>query len=284
MIGYNRLGSNGRLGNQMFQYAALRGIAANRNFEWKIPPTSYNHNSNYGLFDCFKMASVTSDNLGFVSCPDIEENTHGFDVQIYNNCPDNSNLLGFFQTEKYFKHIEDQIRSDFTFIDDYLNPCIEIIEQFEIKPIFIHIRRGDAVGREEYHPIHPISYYEESLKEYEDNIPVFVFTDDPVWCKSQKLFKSDRFIFNDNLEKFSYSTIDGLGKMQNTLIPYVDLCLMSLCSGAIIANSSLSWWGAWLQKDEDKKIIAPMPWFGTSLSHLDVSDIISEKWITKVIE
>jgi hypothetical protein len=283
MIGYNRLGSNGRLGNQMFQYAALRGIASNKNFEWKIPPPSYNHNSNYGLFDCFEMSSVSSNNLGFVPYSDIEESTHAFDKQIYNNCPDNSNLLGFFQTEKYFKHIEDGIRKDFTFINDYLNPCKEIIEQFEITPIFMHIRRGDAVGREEYHPIHPLSYYEESLKEFDNNIPVFVFTDDLVWCKNQKLFESDKFIFNDNLERFSYSTIDGLGKPQNSLIPYVDLCLMTLCSGAIIANSSLSWWGAWLQENKNKKIIAPMPWFGPSLSHLDTNDIVPESWIVKFL-
>tara|TARA_R110000868_G_scaffold350492_1_gene611689 strand:- start:1544 stop:2395 length:852 start_codon:yes stop_codon:yes gene_type:complete len=283
MIGYNRLGSNGRLGNQMFQYAALRGIAANRNFEWKIPPPSYNHNSNYGLFDCFEMSSVSSDNLGFVPYSDIEEGTHAFDEQIYNNCSDNSNLLGFFQTEKYFKNIENDIRKDFAFISDYLNPCKEIIEQFEIKPIFLHIRRGDAVGREEYHPIHPLSYYEESLKEFDDNIPVFVFTDDLVWCKNQKLFESDKFIFNDNLEKFSYSTIDGLGKNQNSLIPYVDLCLMTLCSGAIIANSSLSWWGSWLQENKNKKIISPMPWFGPSLSHLDTNDIVPESWMVKIL-
>jgi len=76
--------------------------------------------------------------------------------------------------------------------------------------------------------------------------------------------------------------MDGLGKMQNTLLPQVDLCLMSLCSGAIIANSSFSWWGAWLQNDRGK-VIAPNPkkWFGTSMTHLDTSDVVPERWLIK---
>ena len=72
--------------------------------------------------------------------------------------------------------------------------------------------------------------------------------------------------------------MDGLGKMQNSLVPYVDLCLMSLCNGAIIANSSLSWWGAWLQNDVNK-IIAPDPWFGPAYSHYNMSDLIPSRWI-----
>ena len=282
MIGYNKLGSNGRLGNQMFQYASLRGISSNLNYDWRIPPPSYNHNANYGLFDCFKMSTANQDNFGFVPFPDVKESTHAFDEEIFNNCSDSSNLDGFFQTEKYFKHIKETIRTDYTFIDDYLEPCQEIISQLE-NPIFLHVRRSDAIGREQYHPIHPISYYEESLKEFDENTQVFVFSDDVEWCMNQDLFKSDRFMFNENLERFSYKTMDGLGKMQNSLVPYVDLCLMSLCSGAIIANSSLSWWGAWLQKDPNKKIIAPNPWFGPLLSNLDTSDIIPSSWNIRVV-
>ena len=87
-------------------------------------------------------------------------------------------------------------------------------------------------------------------------------------------------MFNEGNERYKYKTIDGTGKMQNTLLPQVDLCLMSLCSGGIIANSSFSWWGAWLQKDRGK-IIAPDPkkWFGTAMSNLDTSDIVPERWV-----
>ena len=67
-ISYNRLGSNGRLGNQMFQYAGLRGISANRGFDWLIPPPNSYGDSNYGLFDCFKMSSVKEENFSTFEC------------------------------------------------------------------------------------------------------------------------------------------------------------------------------------------------------------------------
>ena len=281
MIGYNRLGSNGRLGNQMFQYASLRGIAANRGFDFIVPPSNYRHTANYGLFDCFKLNSV--EHTGFVDGPTISEKIHSFDQSIYNFCPDNVNLEGFFQTEKYFENISDSICDDFTFVDDYLEPCKEFIDQFDVSPIFIHVRRGDSIGREEFHPIQPLSYYESSLKEFSNYVPVLIFTDDLEWCKSQKLFQGDRFYFNENQDTYSYKSMDGLGKMQNSFIPYIDLCLMTLCDGAIIANSSLSWWGAWLQK-KSEKIIAPMPWFGTAMKHLDTSDIVPDRWIVKEVK
>ena len=65
-ISYNRLGSNGRLGNQMFQYAGFRGLASNRNFDWLIPPEDSESTCNYGLFDCFKMTTVSEDNKGYL--------------------------------------------------------------------------------------------------------------------------------------------------------------------------------------------------------------------------
>jgi hypothetical protein len=216
---------------------------------------------------------------GFIEGKTVFEKMHSFDADIFSNCPDNVNLEGFFQTEKYFENISDSIREDFTFIDEYLNPCEEFISQFDVQPIFIHVRRGDAVSREQYHPIYPISYYQESLEKFSDDVPVIVLTDDIVWCKEQKLFSSDRFYFNESQDKYPYKSMDGLGKMQYSLVPYVDLCLMSLCNGAIIANSSLSWWGAWLQKG-NPQIIAPMPWFGPELKHLDVSDVIPSRWTT----
>ena len=282
MIGYDRLGSNGRLGNQMFQYAALRGIADKRGYQWKIPPEGCNHNANYGLFETFEMTNVKQDNIGFIDGQVASENDHCFIEEFFTQCPDDVSLNGFFQTEKYFDHISDQIRVDFTFKKGYLEPCKEYIESLDKSPIFLHVRRTDSIGREEYHPILPISYFEECLEEFPDDTPCFVFTDDMDWCKSQEYFKQDRFMFNENVQRYDYVTMDGLGKMQNTLLPQVDLCLMSLCSGAIIANSSFSWWGAWLQNDCGK-IIAPNPvkWFGSAMTHLDTSDIVPDRWLTK---
>ena len=126
MIGYNRLGSNGRLGNQMFQYAALRGIAAKNDYEFCIPPEDYDHKDNYGLFETFKLKNVTPDNIGFVNGNSVQETGHEFIPDFFTVLPDNINLNGYFQTEKYFDHIKDEILEDFQFNDGYLNPCKEL--------------------------------------------------------------------------------------------------------------------------------------------------------------
>ena len=261
MIGYNKLGSNGRLGNQMFQYAALRGIAAKRGYDWCIPPDTYNHKDNYGLFETFEMTNVKESNIGFVSGDFIQENNHCFIPEFFDECPDNVSLDGYYQTEKYFTHIEKEIHDDFP-------------------PIFLHIRQSDNIGREQYHPILSIEFFENALKQFAEDTLCFVFTDDMEWCKSQEFFKQERFLFNEKNERYSYQNIDGTGKLQNTLLPQIDLCLMSLCSGGIIANSSFSWWGAWLQNNRGK-IIAPNSkvWFGSAMTHLDTSDIVPKRWI-----
>jgi len=277
-ISYNKLGSNGRLGNQMFQYASLRGIANYNQYQWMIPPPDYNHKDNYGLFDTFEMKHCKPENLGFNDAMSVTEKTHGFDDSMF-YCTDGVNIDGYLQTEDYFVHIADQIREDFTFRKDYLEPCKEYIDSLASSPIFIHIRQSDNIGREEYHPILPLSFFESALEFWSPDTPCFVFTDDLEWCKKQSLFKNDRFIFNDNPERYEYQTIDGTGQMQNTLLPQVDLCLMSLCTGAIIANSSFSWWGAWLQGDRGK-VIAPDPekWYGSAMSHLDTSMMVPARW------
>ena len=280
MIGYNKLGSNGRLGNQMFQYAALRGIAAKRGYDWCIPPDTYNHKDNYGLFETFEMTNVKEFNIGFVSGDCIQENNHCFIPEFFDECPDNVSLDGYFQTEKYFTHIEKEIHEDFTFKKNYLIPCQEYINSLSSPPIFLHIRQSDNIGREQYHPILSIEFFENALKQFAEDTLCFVFTDDMEWCKSQEFFKQERFLFNEKNERYSYQNIDGTGKLQNTLLPQIDLCLMSLCSGGIIANSSFSWWGAWLQNNRGK-IIAPNSkvWFGSAMTHLDTSDIVPKRWI-----
>ena len=277
MIGNNRIGCNGRLGNQMFQYASMRGIASVKGFDWVVPPEDYDHTANYALFETFKMTNVQDNNIGFVKGNILKETIHCFDKNLVDSCSDDTDLDGFFQTEKYFENIADEIRSDFTFKNEYLKPCKEFIDSLETTPIFLHIRRGDAIGKEHYHPVAPMSYYVEALKRFDEDTPCFVFSDDLDWCKSQDLFKSDKFLFNDNIERYDYQSMDGSGSMQYTLLPHVDLCLMSLCSGAIIVNSSFSWWGAWLQNNRGK-VIASKPWFGPSASHLDTSNVVPDHW------
>jgi hypothetical protein len=278
-ISYNQLGSNGRLGNQMFQYAALRGIAANRGFDWVIPPSNIQSTCDYGLFNCFKMISVSDKNFGFLSEVEsiVWEDTN-FNKDLFNKCPDNINLHGYFQSEKYFKHIEDIIRKDFEFQDSIMESCLEIIEDVG-KSIFLHIRRGDYVKSQQFHPLLSEQYYTEALSKFDSNIPVFVFSDDLEWCRNQKMFNSDRFFLSEENIK-SPNKVRGIdGSYEQSLLPYWDLCLMSLCSGAIIANSSMSWWGAWLINNPIKKVIAPKNWFGPAYADKDTKDLYVENWI-----
>lgn len=281
-ISYNALGSNGRLGNQMFQYAGLRGIAENRNFEWLIPaPESYG-DSNYGLFDCFEMGSVEPKNFGYLNVQSIATGQFHFSQSFFDNCPDDINLHDYFTTEKYFSNIKDLIRKDFTFKSEILNPCKEIIEELD-SPIFMHVRRGDYVVKPTAHPIIPISYYEKSLSLFPDECTVIVFSDDIEWCKEQEFFQSDRFMLSEYNERYPQTCDTLLGK-QKALIPYYDLCMMSLCSGGVIANSTMSWWGAWLIENPTQPIVAPVPWFGTMYTDYIMDDLLPENWVKLTYE
>ena len=276
-ISYNQLGSNGRLGNQMFQYAGLRGIASHRGFDWLIPrPESYG-DSNYGLFDCFKMSSVNEKNFGYLNAQSIATGQFHFSQEFFDNCSDNVNLHDYFQSPKYFSNIEDQIREDFTFKAEILDPCQEIMNDLE-SPIFIHVRRGDYVNSQNAHPVCSLEYYKEALTHFDDELPVLVFSDDIEWCKLQELFSDDRFMLSEYQERYPQTCDTNDGK-QNALIPYFDLCMMSLCSGGIIANSSMSWWGAWLISNPTQPIIAPNPWFGPQYSDYYMGDLLPDYWI-----
>ena len=281
MIGFDNIGTMGRLGNQMFQHAAVKGIARNRGFEYCIPP--YHPQSqidNYGLFEAFEMENVDHVKFSYNMIPAQESHFH-FDEELFNDCPDGANVAGFFQTEKYFKHVEDEVREDYTFKKEWLEPCQEFMKQFGNQEVaFLHVRRGDPnltdkrgfkwayVNLQDQHPVQPLEYYEKALKYFPEDMPVLVFSDSIEWCKEQEFFKPDRFMFSEPEDKYD----DG------ALVPYVDLCLMSLCSHAIIANSSMSWWGAWLQKNPNKKVIAPKMWFGPTYSFHDTKDLYCDGW------
>jgi hypothetical protein len=274
-IGYNMLGSNGRLGNQMFQYAALRGIAAHKNYKWVIPkPVSYG-TGNYGLFECFEMFTVTEANFGFVNGHSVSTDCFHFNKEFFNNCPDDVNLHDYFQSEKYFINVEDIIRKDFEFKKEILNPCLEVIGDLK-DPIFIHVRRGDYVNQPESHPVCPLSYYESALKYFNEESPIFVFSDDLEWCREH--FTDERYLISTENVSYNHLSDTNDGKVKS-FVPYYDLCLMSLCSGGIIANSSLSWWGAWLQKRSNNIIVAPKKWFGEKYSDFNMSDLFPSNWI-----
>ena len=290
MIGYDRLGTNGRLGNQMFQYASLRGIAANNNLEFCIPPEDTPNYANYGLFECFKLPNVKHTGLigqaptGFAPTPgSLDEPGFEFDEELFNNCPDNVNIDGYRQTEKYFKHIEESIREDYQFNDEIYAPCKEYMDQFNGEIALLHIRRGDNIGRPDWYPIPVVEHYEYLLDKYFENKPILICSDDLDWVKEQELFKDDRFHLSETRVYYPDTVLNGKGEMETSLVPYYDLCMMTLCNGGIIANSSLSWWGAWLQKNRTNPVIAQVPWFGEKLSFNNLKDLLPEDWIVEKI-
>lgn len=277
-ISYNRLGSNGRLGNQMFQYAALRGIADYHGYEWMVPVPNNYGTGNYGLFECFNMSSVSDKNFGIFSAQtNVTTGQFHFSEGFYKKCPDNVNIHDYFQTEKYFKNVEALIRSDYTFKDEIVNACKEVFDELK-KPIFIHVRRGDYVNQPQNHPPCPISYYEKSLKHFDDDCEVLVFSDDINWCKEQEFFSSDRFLISEFEDRYEHLSETNDGNIKS-LIPYYDLCMMTMCTGGIIANSSMSWWGAWLIENPTQPIVSPNPWFGENYSHFVMKDLIPDRWV-----
>ena len=262
MIGHNHLGKNGRFGNQMFQYAATRGIAANRGFDFCIPPGPENEDefddeeNQHKLFLAFKLLS--SKEVNMFPAPYVEEASFTFDEELFNSCEDNRNLYGFFQSEKYFAHITQEIREDFAWRDDVWNTCKEIFDQIvpDGKAISLHVRRTDQVVKSKYHPVQPNSYYEKSLAKFPE-LPVIVFSDEPNWVKKEKFFSDDRFLVSDSSDNIH------------------DMCLMSMCSHHIMVNSTFSWLGAWLSGSEN--VIAPTNWFGPEAG-LDDKDLVPERW------
>ena len=264
MIGFNHLGRLGRLGNQMFQYAALRGIADKQGVNYCFPfhqdavDDGLGNPNRTELFDCFDMETVSLLNIQMVDPgrPTIHEGTFHFNEGLFSNQFDWVNLFGFFQSEKYFKHVEDTIRKDFTFKEEIVGPCKEMLDSVgSDRVVGLHIRRQDYLTNPNHCAL-DIEYYERALAQFPDDVPVIVFSDDPMWCYVQKLFADDRFMVSESN--------DG----------YVDMCMMSMCSDFIIANSSFSWWAAWL--GNRGKVIAPKKWFPTN--DKDLKDLYPETW------
>ena len=268
MIGINYLGKRyERLANQMFQYAAVKGISKNRGFQYCIPPSNYKGGSDewteHQLFNTFELKSLNELQVQFI---DMEqhpytktESHYHFDEDLFNNCPDWLSLVGFFQSEKYFLNVRDELLEDFTFKDGLDGIAQDAIKNIE-NPIALHIRRTDY-AKYGHHPIQPISYYQEALEHFDKDRNVIIFSDDPLWCHDEGTFADDRFLISEN---------DHL----------LDLAMMRLCSDFIIANSSFSWWGAWMSTNENKKVIAPKNWFGPPLDgQNDTKDLYCPKWI-----
>lgn len=270
----------GRLGNQMFQLAAAIGIANERGFGVGIPienctreigsgpidiKTGLPTNVKCDLLDCFNIPSKYLIPFSELNPQYIYyEGDFKFNPQVLSLSP-NTDLSGYFQNERYFKKYREEILETFTFKEKYPDEARTFLFE-KVHPLLngtldivsIHVRRGDYTLYPDHHPVCSDAYYQSAIGKFDAKNSVFlVFSDDIEWCK--KKFAEDNFIFSD------------------TDNPYLDLSIMSLCDHHIIANSSFSWWGAWLNTSENKRVIAPSEWFGPLLPK-DTSEIYCEGW------
>lgn len=269
IITSKELGNNGRLGNQLFQVAACFGIAASEN-KRDIYPKAGVLLPKWDYIDCLKNKNLICTNYAF-NCPINVYREEAFPYQeitldsfAKNQTPTDINaIFGYFQSEKYFKHIDTLMRRLF-------EPSEEIRQKLLLKyePILskktcsIHVRLGDYVNNPFYEQL-SVDYYGNAVAtmKSEKQIDYFlVFSDDIEWCKMN-------FRANGN-----YVFVEGNSDIE-------DLFLMSFCKHNIGANSSFSWWGAWLNPHKDKINIFPKKWFGNDVK-LDTKDLYLPTWIT----
>lgn len=277
----------GGLGNQMFQYAFYRKLQ----LDDKIVALDisgfkdYNLHNGFELERVFGLSIITADNilidkikksaysscilskiyrkLKLLNCYIVQRE---FNYQpkygiISNNRT--SYLEGYWQSEKYFEKYAHVIHSDFRFPDLDITNQLFALQIQKTQSVSVHIRMGDYVN----HPLHgeicTIEYYQSAIEQIRlkiENPVFFIFSNDTEWCK-QNLDISNAVYVTGNVDKNSYR----------------DMQLMSMCKHNIIANSSFSWWGAWLNNNSNKVVIAPSKWFNDE--SINTCDLLPESWI-----
>lgn len=251
-LSFSHLGRMGRLGNMLHQIAATIGLALKHELTPVFPPWAY-------------------DRYFVNPIPHGEMNTNRISEEgfLYKDIPVQSghDLVGYLQSEKYWIENKQAILDQFTFTEtfkDYFRNKRTFGPILEKETVAIHIRRGDYVNNPNYYNL-PIDYYTGAIAKYFPDIKdknILVFSDDIAWAK-------EHFPMADNVKFVSdQSDID-------------DLCLMSLCTHFIIANSSFSWWGAYLgsQGKSNAIVVRPAQYFewDMKLTH-DISDLYPESW------
>lgn len=278
----------GGLGNQMFQYAAGLALAKKHNVPLKIDVTQLNKNSNgaytqrqleLNIFNLelsiatqneinnfnqnlinkflFRYFSIKSKNQI------VNESGQTFNSTFMNLGP-NTYLNGFWQNEKYFLNFNKEIYSAFNFKPELTNSFSNNISQLKSNSVSLHIRRGDYVtlsSANQFHGLCTIEYYTNALNYLQNKLNtelnIYIFSDDIDWCKKNLKFNNCNYL--------------------NTNSAAEDMYLMSNCTHNIIANSSFSWWGAWLNKNPNKIVIGPKYWFNSVESKQ--LGILPDSWI-----
>lgn len=280
----------GGLGNQLFQYAIGRKLSLLYRTSLKFDLTMYSLDSTplrsfelsnfdfdiqvankieISLFNSsnFFLKFLTQRVLGIKP---FHEKSLAFDPA-YKDYGNNICLRGYWQTEKYFSDIETNIRSDLKFKYGPSKENQRILEKIQAarNSVSLHIRRGDYVQNPavfRYHGVCSNEYYQSAVNLVLDRVEepfFFIFSDDTNWVLNNFKVRSPYLVVNINSPEKSYE----------------DLRLMSTCKHNIIANSSFSWWGAWLNTNSEKIIIAPKRWFSDEQKNIEGLNIVPARWI-----
>ena len=259
MITFQNLGKYGRLGNQMFQYATLYALGKKLKYDIGVPYQARNQNDklDFCIGDGFNISA--SDSSSKYSSSVYAEPGFSYDPNIW-NIPDGCDIRGYFQTEKYFKkYRSDLVNKEFVFLSNIKQKVDTLLDGNDSELISIHVRLGDYVHIQDCHPLCTVDYYKEALACMPKDASVLLFSDD--YPKALSLMKD---------VGLNVMLTGGDDK-------FVDMCMMTRCNYHIIANSSFSWWGAWLSNS--KKVIAPKIWFGNSPNVAkNWNDIYCDDW------
>jgi hypothetical protein len=279
----------GGLGNQMFQYATGRALALKSGDELFLDTSFLEKDTAEHTYRKFALghfnisAQLSQEDFSHLDINNriknkivntisgrknlnyVKEKSFRFDRHLFDR-PSNVYLDGYWQSEKYFNSYEEQIRNDFslnTRMSDRNEEWKKKITGTE--SLFIHVRRGDYVSNpaaNSFHGICDLSYYVTAIAKLNmliSNPVYYVFSDDIAWTAENLKIDAENYIVSSQRS-------DAVEEMY----------LMAHCKHGIIANSSFSWWGAWLISNRQKKIIAPLNWFADS--SLDITDLIPASW------
>ncbi len=256
------------MGNQMFQYALGSCLAARRADELVLYTGLYaapESQRKYAL-DCFKIKAKVVSNLDMTKDCDllwmVREVGFGFHPEVLAGRPRNVMLSGYWQSEGYFEEINSLLRQEFAFKNP--RPAkrnAEVASRIgSTESVCVHVRRGDYLRPGDKRGFLGLAYYQRALQAVETRLknPAFyVFSDDIDWCRESMQFNhSQTFVHTDSEEEH--------------------LKLMRRCKHFIIANSTFSWWGAWLNPGPDKCVTAPSGWLGFATAE---THIAAPNWV-----
>lgn len=244
MVTNSSIGSLGRLGNQMWQIAAVIGYARKYKRDYVLPLWEPAKHFKYG----FNQSAIIKPYSKY-----SEKHFHFSPIPKYNNV----DLYGYFQSIRYWQDCQKEIRQLFS-------PNETIQELLDKTPMAvntcaIHVRRTDYLQLNDYHPSLPIDYYKNAIELMKAD-QYIVFSDDIEWCKTQPIFEGATFVNSGN--------------------DLLDFFVMRQCDRFIMANSSYSWWTSYLSTGMNKRIIAPKKeyWFGQKYNMNKVDDLYLNNW------